>query len=146
LLDSIKRWNERRKKAKFASKLSWDLFKLIERRNFDSDMSDAREMIKKRLDIGVIQSEITRKMMRIPELRLAFPYFLEKSWDDAVKEFSTLKGKSYEDIKSFKEKITMWGNIGGEFIRISVALEVLNWRIKSPELELYVVSLLFSND
>jgi hypothetical protein len=40
----------------------------------------------------------------------------------------------------------MWGNIGGEFIRISVALEVLNWRIKSPELELYVVSLLFSND
>jgi hypothetical protein len=146
LLDSIKRWNERRKKVEFAKKLSWDLFKLIEHRNFDSDMTDVRPIIKKRLNVEMIQSEIIQKMMRIPELRLIFPYYLDTSWDNAVKEFSTLKGKSYEDIKSFREKITEYGNIASEFIRVIMALEVLNWRIKSPELELYVISLLFSND
>lgn len=143
LLDSIKRWNEKRKDRDLAIELLRNAAKLKLSGTSDSEI---RKLIAKEIDVDKIQLGIINKMKRIPELKLLFQYLLKMPWDKAVEEFSTLKGKSYEDIKSFHEKIAVWGNISSHDVRPMTGLKVLNLEVKSPELELFLIYLLFIND
>ncbi|KUO39966.1 MAG: hypothetical protein AVW06_03110 [Hadesarchaea archaeon DG-33-1] len=132
MLDSIKQWNERRKERQFVYKLLDNATKLIERRAPDSKM---RDMIVKKIDVNKIQSEIIVKMMKI----------LKISSKDAVEAFSTLKDKNYEDIAGFREKIIGWG-YPRQYARAILGFTLLNWKIKSPELELFLIYLQLIND
>jgi hypothetical protein len=143
MLDPIKRWNEKRKDRDLAIKLLRNAVKLKLSGTSDSKI---KEMISKEIDVDKIQSGIINKMKRVPELKLLFSYHLKMSWDKAVEEFSTLKGKSYENIKSFHQKIVGWGNISRQDVRPMTGLEFLNLEVKSPELELFLIYLLFIND
>jgi hypothetical protein len=143
LLDSIKRWNEKRKDRDLAIELLRNVVKLKLSGTSDSEI---RKLIAKEIDIDKIQLGIINKMKRVPELKLLFPYLLKMPWDKAVEDFSTLKGKSYEDIKSFHEKIATWGNISSQDVRPMTGLAFLNLEVKSPELELFLIYLLFIND
>lgn len=108
--------------------------------------SEIREKVTREIDVDKIQSGIVKKVTRIPELRLLFPFYLKTPWNKAIMKFSSLKGKSYKDIHSFRKKIWRWGNISAQDVRVIAGLELLNSEIKSPELELYLIYLLFIND